>query len=60
MIAVLYGLYLIMRKMMDDTEYFYYMADKMNKMPTEAQLEAFLEEVKDKPRVKAFVIAMRM
>lgn len=46
--------------MMDDTEYFYYMCDRMNKMPNEAQLESFLEEVKDKPRVKAFVIAMRL
>ena len=46
--------------MMDDTEYFYNMCDRMNKMATEAQLEAFLEEVKDKPRVKAFVIAMRL
>jgi len=45
---------------MTDEEYFYYMSDKMNKMPTEAQLQAFLEEVKDKPRVKAFVIAMRL
>ena len=45
---------------MDDTEYFYYMADKLNKMTTEEQLQAFLEEVKDKPRVKAFVIAMRL
>jgi hypothetical protein len=45
---------------LDDTEYFYNMCDRMNKMATEAQLEAFLEEVKDKPRVKAFVIAMRL
>lgn len=45
---------------MTDEEWFYNMCDRMIKMPTEAQLQAFLEEVKDKPRVKAFVIAMRM
>jgi hypothetical protein len=45
---------------MTDEEWFYNMCDRMNKMPTEAQLQAFLEEVKDKPRVKAFVISMRL
>ena len=45
---------------MDDTEYFYYMTDKMNKMPTEAQLEAFLEEVNTMSRIKAFVLVMRL
>jgi hypothetical protein len=45
---------------MTDEEWFYNMCDRMNKMPTEAQLEAFLEAVKDNPRVKAFVIAMRL
>jgi hypothetical protein len=45
---------------MSDTEYFYDMCDKMNKMPTEAQLDEFLRELKNTIRVKAFVIAMRL
>jgi hypothetical protein len=36
------------------------MADKMNKMPTEAQLEAFLEAVNTMSRIKAFVLVMRL
>lgn len=45
---------------MTDEEWFYNMCDRMNKIPIEAQLQTFLEEVKHKPRVKAFVIAMRL
>jgi hypothetical protein len=46
--------------MMDDVEYFYDMADKINKIPTEAQLEAFLEAVNTMSRIKAFVLVMRL
>jgi len=45
---------------MDDVEYFYNMCDRMNKMPTEAQLEAFLEAVNTMSRIKAFVLVMRL
>jgi hypothetical protein len=41
-----------------DEDYFYLMAEKMNKMPTEEQLKAFLKEVSSSIRVKAFVVAM--
>lgn len=45
---------------MTDEEWFYNMCDRMNKMPTEAQLEAFLEAVNTMSRIKAFVLVMRL
>lgn len=41
-----------------DEDYFYLMAEKMNKMPTEGQLERFLKEMNTSIRVKAFIVAM--
>ena len=45
---------------MSNEEYFYLMAEKMNKSPTEGQLEAFLKEVNSSIRVKAFILAMEL
>ena len=45
---------------MSDEDYFFLMCERMNKMPTEAQLDEFLRELKHTIRVKAFVIAMRL
>jgi hypothetical protein len=46
--------------MMDDTEYFYYMSDKINRMHVEKELNEFLELVKTMVRIKAFVTVMRL
>lgn len=43
---------------MNDEEYFALMCEKMNKMPTDAQLQEFLKEVSSSIRVKAFILAM--
>lgn len=45
---------------MDDVEYFYDMADKMNRIPIEKELNEFLELVKTMVRIKAFVTVMRL
>jgi hypothetical protein len=45
---------------MNDEEYFYLMAEKMNKIPTKEQLEAFLKEVNSSIRVRAFILAMEL
>jgi hypothetical protein len=43
---------------MSDKDYFFLMCERMNKMPTDAQLQEFLKEVSSSIRVKAFVVAM--
>ena len=45
---------------MTDEEYFALMCEKMNKKPTEGQLEAFLKEVNSSIRVRAFILAMEL
>lgn len=45
---------------MSDEEYFGLMCEKMNKSPTEGQLEAFLNEINTSTRVKAFILAMEL
>ena len=45
---------------MNDEEYFYLMAEKMNKMPTDEELDKFIELVKNTIRVKAFIQAMQL
>ena len=45
---------------MTDEEWFYNMCDRINKMLTEAQLEAFLEALNTMSRIKAFVLVMRL
>ena len=49
-----------MGMIMNDEEYFALMCEKMNKMPTKAQLEAFLKEVNSSIRVRAFILAMEL
>ena len=43
---------------MSNKEYFLLMCEKMNKLPTEGQLEAFLNEMNTSTRVRAFIVAM--
>ena len=45
---------------MSNKEYFLLMCEKMNKSPTEGQLEAFLNEMNTSTRVKAFILAMEL
>ena len=45
---------------MNDEEYFALMCEKMNKKPTEGQLETFLNEMNTSTRVKAFILAMEL
>jgi hypothetical protein len=43
---------------MSDEDYFYLMCERMNKMPTDGQLQVFLKEMNTSIRVKAFIVAM--
>jgi hypothetical protein len=43
---------------MSDEDYFFLMCERMNKMPTDGQLERFLKEMNSSIRVKAFIVAM--
>jgi hypothetical protein len=45
---------------MSDEDYFYLMAEKMNKMPSDEELDKFLELVKNTIRIKAFIQAMQL
>ena len=45
---------------MSNEEYFLLMCEKMNKSPTEGQLEEFLKEMNSSTRVKAFILAMEL
>ena len=45
---------------MSDKDWFINYCNKMNKSPTEGQLEAFLNEMNTSTRVKAFILAMEL
>jgi hypothetical protein len=45
---------------MNDEDYFFLMCERMNKIPSDEELDKFLELVKNTIRVKAFIQAMQL